>query len=204
MATPAQIAANRRNALKSTGPRTEAGKSVSKMNAVRHGIDARSCVLPGEDPDEFAALAAGYRDRYNPHTPEQDFLVDTLAQSEWNRRRYARIQADLTAHLLDQMEPERRSLALLFLADTPAARALNRVIRRYEAAEASWFRALRELRRIIQREEAASEMEAKAARIASENPAERTQFPAPRDSREPEGPHIFPPRLQPHNPALRL
>jgi hypothetical protein len=152
MATPAQIAANRRNADKSTGPRTEAGKAASRMNALQHGIDACSSVLPGEDPAEFEALAAAYRERYQPRTPEEHFLVDTLARSEWNRRRYARIQAELTARLLDAMDPADRSLGALFLPDNPAARALNRVIRRYEAAENSWFRALRELRRIINRE----------------------------------------------------
>ena len=38
MATPAQIAANRRNARKSTGPKTGQGKRTSSRNAVKHGI----------------------------------------------------------------------------------------------------------------------------------------------------------------------
>jgi hypothetical protein len=40
MATPAQIEANRRNARKSTGPRTAAGKAASSRNAVTHGLTA--------------------------------------------------------------------------------------------------------------------------------------------------------------------
>lgn len=41
MATPAQIAANRRNALKSTGPKTGQGKRASSRNAVKHGVYAQ-------------------------------------------------------------------------------------------------------------------------------------------------------------------
>ena len=49
----AKLEANRRNALKSTGPRTQAGKDRSKMNAVTHGCRAETLVLPEEDPQEL-------------------------------------------------------------------------------------------------------------------------------------------------------
>ena len=50
MSTPAQIAASRRNARKSTGPRSVEGKAVSRLNALKSGIDAQSAVIRGEDP----------------------------------------------------------------------------------------------------------------------------------------------------------
>jgi hypothetical protein len=50
-----QIEANRRNAQQSTGPRTEAGKKTSSLNAPRHGLTSRVVVLPTED---FAAYKA--------------------------------------------------------------------------------------------------------------------------------------------------
>ena len=53
MATRAQIKANRNNAKKSTGPRTEEGKAVVAKNALKHGLLARDTVLPGEDPANF-------------------------------------------------------------------------------------------------------------------------------------------------------
>jgi len=52
MTTEAQVAANRLNARKSTGPRTEEGKAKVALNAVTHGLRARGVVLPGEGPDE--------------------------------------------------------------------------------------------------------------------------------------------------------
>jgi hypothetical protein len=152
MASPAQIAANRLNATRSTGPRTVEGKAASRLNALQHGIDARLSVLPGEDPDELEALAAEYRERYQPSTAEQTFLVDTMIQADWNRRRYARIQTELTTRLLNDMDPADRSLAALFMPDNPAGRALNRVIRHYEAAQNAWFRAFKELERIQKRD----------------------------------------------------
>jgi hypothetical protein len=53
MATAAQIDANRRNAQKSTGPRTEEGKNRSRMNALDHGGRASILQLP---PEEFGLL----------------------------------------------------------------------------------------------------------------------------------------------------
>ena len=53
MASEAQIKANRENAQKSTGPRTEEGKAVVAQNAVKHGLWARQAVIKEEDPAEF-------------------------------------------------------------------------------------------------------------------------------------------------------
>ena len=58
MATEKQIQANRNNAKKSTGPRTEQGKAASSQNALKHGLLARDAVLPGEDPADYEAQIA--------------------------------------------------------------------------------------------------------------------------------------------------
>ena len=57
----AKLEANRRNAQKSTGPRTQAGKDRSKMNAVTHGCRAETLVLPEEDPQELEDRRAAGR-----------------------------------------------------------------------------------------------------------------------------------------------
>ncbi len=48
MTTARQIAANCRNAQKSTGPKTPNGKAITKMNALRHGLTAQEILIPGE------------------------------------------------------------------------------------------------------------------------------------------------------------
>ena len=53
MATKNQVAANRLNALKSTGPRTEEGKAVSRYNALTHGLLASDVVLRDENRVDF-------------------------------------------------------------------------------------------------------------------------------------------------------
>jgi hypothetical protein len=51
-----QIEANRRNALKSTGPKTDAGKQVSRCNAVRHGLTAETVLSAFEDAEDYKAF----------------------------------------------------------------------------------------------------------------------------------------------------
>jgi hypothetical protein len=53
-----QIDANRRNALRSTGPKTEAGKQVSRCNALRHGLTAETVVAALEDAEDYKAFEA--------------------------------------------------------------------------------------------------------------------------------------------------
>ena len=56
MATRRQIEANRRNAQRSTGPRTRTGKAAAKLNSLKHGLLAEQPVLPDEDGAAFEAL----------------------------------------------------------------------------------------------------------------------------------------------------
>jgi hypothetical protein len=95
MATKKQLAANRLNARKSTGPRSSEGKARSSLNALKTGIDANSLIIQHESAGRLEALADEYHDRFHPTTPEQRMLVDTLVDSEWLLRRFRRVEAQL-------------------------------------------------------------------------------------------------------------
>ena len=69
MATTAQIAANRSNAAKSTGPLTKSGKARSSRNALRHGLTAEQVVISGEDPAAFETLQDDLYAHYQPADP---------------------------------------------------------------------------------------------------------------------------------------
>src|SRR5260370_25252448 len=127
MASPAQIAANRANAQKSPGPRSAEGKSASRFNALKHGIDAASVVIPGEDPAEYEALAADYRRDFRPQSPSEIFHVDTMLRADWLKRRLQLVEADLYRTLL--AETPGASLAPALLPAPPAAQPLPRTQR---------------------------------------------------------------------------
>jgi hypothetical protein len=94
--SPAQLAANRANAKKSTGPRTAQGKARSARNALKHGLLARHLVLhdgdPLEVPQEFRILLHGLIDAYRPQTPAEQAIVQTIATCYWRLRRAVRFE----------------------------------------------------------------------------------------------------------------
>ena len=87
MSTIRQIAANRRNALKSTGPTSVAGKAASSMNALKTGIDAKALVLPCEKLADLQQLIEDYYQQHRPASPDARGFVDDLIRCEWTLRR---------------------------------------------------------------------------------------------------------------------
>ncbi|MBC8107375.1 MAG: hypothetical protein H7Z14_12350 [Anaerolineae bacterium] len=88
-------AANRRNAQKSTGPKSEEGKSRSSQNAITHGLSARSAVVLDESIEEFDAFAQAVRDDFRPRGPMESVLVDRIIHLSWKLRRIPKIEAEM-------------------------------------------------------------------------------------------------------------
>jgi hypothetical protein len=90
-ASPAQIAANRLNAQKSTGPRTATGKAASSRNARKHGHLARAVLVNShslhESSREFKKVCADYYTSLKPVGPIEEMLVDRIVAAVWRLRR---------------------------------------------------------------------------------------------------------------------
>lgn len=97
MASSKQIAANKANAKKSTGPKTEAGKSCSSMNALTHGLTAKTVLILGESGDSFEALRAALEEEYQPLGAVKAELLGHLLALLWRLRRGPLFEAAIIA-----------------------------------------------------------------------------------------------------------
>ena len=106
MSTDAQITANRRNAKKSTGPKTPEGKAKSSLNALKHGLTASTDVIRGESQAEYDA----HRDRMihdlAPKDSIEEFLADRAASLAWRLKRATRMQNQFHAQFIADHEYE--------------------------------------------------------------------------------------------------
>lgn len=94
-----KVAANRENAKRSTGPRTERGKSYSRLNALKHGILASvavSEVLEGRaERDLFDQMVDGLAEELKPVGWREELLVQDIANCYWSRRKLIQYEQDL-------------------------------------------------------------------------------------------------------------
>jgi hypothetical protein len=93
MSTKRQIAANRRNARKSTGPKTAAGKDRAKGNALKHGLTAAQITVFDERPEDFESLYSGLLAALIPSGALEEQLVERIVVCAWRLRRVYRIEA---------------------------------------------------------------------------------------------------------------
>ena len=137
MATDKQIAANRANAQKSSGPRTEEGKAASSRNNLRHGLTLRGFIVLDGQEGAFAQLEADLRTQLVPQGPLQEIVFKRALESAWNLERCR--QAAVTLH-------ERiRSLGIDPLLDLNNADRYSNIQRYSRENESSFYKALREL-----------------------------------------------------------
>jgi hypothetical protein len=94
--SPRKLAANRKNALESTGPRTPEGKEKSRWNALEHGLLAQEAVIPygpaQEDDAEMEHLLVALRDDLQPCGALEEILVEQIAVCYWRLRRVLRAE----------------------------------------------------------------------------------------------------------------
>jgi len=95
MSTEKQIAANRANAKRRTGPSTSDGKARSRMNAWKHGLRAEKVVIVGEDAEDLQAIQRELWEEHQPEPGMESLLVERLAHYAWRMRRALVFEAAL-------------------------------------------------------------------------------------------------------------
>src|SRR5918997_3885490 len=95
MASKNQPQPNRRNALKSTGPKTPEGKAAVRLNAKQHGLLSREALLPGEDEQALKELDETLRAELRPVGELENLLVDRVIPAHWRLRRLGRVEAGI-------------------------------------------------------------------------------------------------------------
>ena len=110
--TPEQRQAQGRNARRSTGPRTPAGKQRASLNALKHGLYARSLAASlrvlGEDRRDLLRLLAELLDAHQPADAAERLLVEDLTALRAQRLRMERALAGVQGSNLERLEAQRR------------------------------------------------------------------------------------------------
>jgi hypothetical protein len=149
MSTEAQITANRRNAAKSTGPKTAEGKAIASRNALSHGLRAKHLVLFDERSKDFARLRDNLRASLDPADALEAELVERIVLCAWRLRRAGRAEAAVinrsaTEFQEFKIEPE---LGRVFNHASPHVALISRY-------EATLDRALRRAHALLERRQA--------------------------------------------------
>jgi hypothetical protein len=94
--TAKKIAANRDNARRSTGPRTDAGKLAARLNPLTHGILAKEIIdsarILGESPEQYESLLAGLVESLKPVGTAEELAVQDIAVTLIRRARALRAE----------------------------------------------------------------------------------------------------------------
>ncbi|MBM4102474.1 MAG: hypothetical protein FJ263_00280 [Planctomycetes bacterium] len=110
MTTEKQIAANRLNALKSTGPRTPEGKTIAAQNSLTHGLLADRLLIYDENPDEFNVFYQAVLRDLAPVGPMEILLAERIIAFFWRLKRAGRMESALLNELCADQEDTERTL----------------------------------------------------------------------------------------------
>ena len=191
MTSEAKIEANRRNARKSTGPRTDAGKALARYNAVRHGVLTAAPLLPGEDIAAWDQHNVGVAASLAPVGALEQALAERVALTLWRLGRFARAEAlAAAADLADAVLPKvpalptdislpRHDLALL------AVKAAGRKLAKLKARHARAQRAGRCLEALPGSADGEALPDAPEAVRAARSVAGRFEWKGPKSPRDP-------------------
>jgi hypothetical protein len=100
-----RAAINRENSLKSTGPRTEAGKQKSSLNALRHGLTSQVVIMPNEDLEQYHLFTESFHQDHKPSGALETQIVQCIADDYWRLNRAKNLEGHLFALFIHQKAP---------------------------------------------------------------------------------------------------
>jgi hypothetical protein len=161
--SPLQQAANRRNAMRSTGPNTPEGKAAIRLNALKYGLRAKTVILPSEDPAEYEQLWSDLESDWQPQSRTERLCLEQMATSQWLLARLTLWESCCCSDILIE-----RRLSLLERISAQRARL-----------ERSFATAMRDLERLQTKRQVAA-TPARSGRAKAGSRANRTSLPAAR------------------------
>lgn len=149
MTTEKQTEANRRNALRSTGPTSKEGKGTVAVNALKHGLRSRDVVLVKEDGELFGEMQLELCFQLQPEGELETFLVKRIAAGIWRLQRMLRVEAALFDEPEGFYFRKDDGLGARFRSQTRQGANAFSNLYRYEASiDRGLFRAMHELQRL--------------------------------------------------------
>ena len=140
-----QVAANKLNALKATGPKSKKGKEISRSNAVTHGLLCSDSLMhPGiTDTEEFQRYTRSLTTFLNPQNDLELFFVNRIVSCTWRLKRIVSIEEFIFKNEMGQPGEDTANALFSYIKDKMS------VIGRYETSiERSLFKTLNELKKI--------------------------------------------------------
>jgi hypothetical protein len=168
--------ANRQNAQKSTGPKTEEGKARSSQNAVRHGLLSEKILLsslPEETSEDFKNIREGLYIAHNPKSDAENLLVQRIVVCHWRLLRAFRYETYCLQAAREEAAETQPSEYIL-----PNDRQLDRIVRYEGLIDRQLHRAITQLRQ-VQADRRARAQEQAAAKKAEEDNAFMRLLPDP-------------------------
>ena len=148
MATQKQIEANRKNAQKSTGPTSDTGKAVSRLNALQSGIDAKLAVIAGEDKNALKDLSDSFYRDHQPATAMERAILDGVIRDTWLLQRFFRIESDLLEYEMESDFHPDRYQHKLGKAFRDSSQHQIRLQRRIDSTRKSQLNGIKEFERL--------------------------------------------------------
>src|SRR6476659_7015003 len=108
--------------------RTQSGTSLTRFNALRHGILSKYALLPWEDAEEYATLLAAFVEEHGPQGPTEEHLVEELAGILWRKRRLRLAEAAIQRRGLSGTLSSYRETVKMALVHLDATGQSERVV----------------------------------------------------------------------------